>query len=167
MNDEHDDREARALDVPRAGPPRLRLVRSDRLSIAPRAHATRVASTFACPQRLRLVGRRTAAGSEEEDDHQRRRFDRQEGRTMESMERFIYSMSRFVFGLGIGLALTSAWVIVTTGGDLLLGRPVAAEVVRLDPVEVTISAERYDAIRADADVVRRAVHVYGGGPQQV
>ncbi len=86
---------------------------------------------------------------------------------MEKMESFIYSMSRFVFGLGVGLALTSAYVIVTGAPDLMVTRPAGGDVVLLEPVVVTISAARFDAIRAEAEPAGKTLHLFGKGPQQV
>ncbi len=99
----------------------------------------------------------------------------------------IHDLGRFVVGLGLGLALTSAYVVVTAVPDLLAPVP-PVEAVRLDPVVVTISAERFDALRAEmagADAARRAamadaatgaappverppakLHVFGRGPRQ-
>ena len=69
---------------------------------------------------------------------------------MKTIERIIHTISRFAFGLGLVLALVCAFVIVTSDHALdstQVEQP--AEVVRLDPVIVTISAERFDAIRAE------------------
>ncbi len=88
---------------------------------------------------------------------------------MDKMESFIYSVSRFVFGLGIGLALTSVYVIVSSGPDLLGPRQAGADIVRLEPVIVTISAERFAAIESQALQAQAAAttHVYGSGPLKV
>ena len=85
---------------------------------------------------------------------------------MKTKESLISDVSRFVFGLGIGLALTSAYVIVTSAPDLL-GEPAAAEVVRLDPVVVTISSKAFDEIHAEAEQPAKKMHVLGAGLLQV
>ena len=146
--------------------PRLRLVRSGTTPIAPRLRSARIESTIACPSRLRIVGRSARAAQamrEAKDNEERRRLDRQEGIRMDRMEGFLYSMSRFVFGLGIGLALTSAYVIVTSQADLLGPRAAAADVVKLDPIVVTIPAAQFDAIRTEAEPPSTMVHVFGAG----
>jgi len=145
---------------PRSGP---RLVPSACAPITPRAKARWTTSSIACPQRVRLV----TPGPRVSHEEQRRRIDRQEGKNMERKEGFISNLGRFAVGLGIGLALTSAYVIVTSGADLLTGKPAAADIVRLDPVEVTISAERFAAIQAEAEPSTKTVHVYGAGPKAV
>lgn len=61
---------------------------------------------------------------------------------------FIQRISRFAFILGIVLAVSSTAVIVHAAPNLLSTTP--AEVVRLDPVTVTISAAHFDEIRAEA-----------------
>lgn len=68
---------------------------------------------------------------------------------MKTIERLIHLVGRFAVGLGIGVALVSAFVIVTTdiGGEVR--RPQPDEIVHLDPIVVTISAERYAAIAAE------------------
>jgi hypothetical protein len=146
-------------------PARLRLVRSARLPIAPSVKGMWTESSFTCPSRTLVIGSLTGI------QHRKRLVSRssnriKEGITMKTIERIIHSISRFVFGLGVGLALTSAYVIVASGPDLL-GAKAPAEVVRLDPVEVTISAERFKEIRAEAEPPTKVVHVFGKGPQQV
>ena len=54
-----------------------------------------------------------------------------EGKDMKNTDRMLYRFGRFVFGLGLGVALTSTYVIVTGAPDLLAPLP-AVEVVRLD-----------------------------------
>jgi hypothetical protein len=90
-----------------------------------------------------------------------------EERIARRIERFVAGAGRFVFGLGIGFALTSVYVIVSSAPDLLSGRPTPADVIRLDPVVVTISAERFAELHGEADAPLKATHVYGGGPRQV
>lgn len=89
---------------------------------------------------------------------------------MKTIHRIRSAAARFNFGLGVGLALTSAYVIVTNDGTLDVKRAAPADVVQLDPVVITISRERFDALRAEAappvPVAERA-HPYGRGPQRV
>ncbi len=85
---------------------------------------------------------------------------------MKKIDSMLHSLGRFVFGMGLGVALTSTYVIVTGAPDLLAPVP-AVEVVRLDPVVVTISRERFDAIYAESEPAKEAVHAYGRGPQRV
>lgn len=69
---------------------------------------------------------------------------------MKTIETILHTVARFAFGFGIGLALVCAAVIVTT--DIGLGTPKSvapAGVVRLDPVVVTISTERFATIRRE------------------
>ena len=68
---------------------------------------------------------------------------------MKAFERIIHLVGRFAVGLGIGVALVSAFVIVTTdiGGEAR--RPQPTEIVHLDPIVVTISAERFAAIASE------------------
>ena len=145
----------------------LRLVRSTAVSIAPTSKAVWAETTIACPSRLRLVGVRRAGTTERPHDQRRPTDRRNEGNEMKAMEGFLYSMSRFVFGLGIGLALTSVYVIVTSTPDLLVTRTGAGDVIVLEPVVVTISAARFDAIRTEAEPASRTVHLYGKGAQQI
>jgi hypothetical protein len=167
MNDHRErTRGTDAWDTVRGEPPRLRLVRSGATPIAPRANAARVESRIACPSRLELVGRSRGA-VDTHDNNNERRPDRHEGTTMDRMESLIYSMSRFVFGLGIGLAVTSAYVIVSSGPDLLAPKMATADVVRLDPIIVRIAPERFDAIRDEPEGPPPSKHVYGAGPQSV
>ena len=81
--------------------------------------------------------------------HERRRHVRhKEGIIMKAFERFIGSAGRFAVGFGSGLALVCAFVIVTTDlGDAPKAvRP--EDIVHLDPVVVTISADRFAELRA-------------------
>ena len=81
---------------------------------------------------------------------------------MKALERFIHALARFTVGFGSGLALVCTFVVVTT--DVGLGpAKVAPEVIRLDPVIVTISAERFAAIRAEAEPVIVRVPDHGPG----
>ena len=67
---------------------------------------------------------------------------------MRTIERIIHLVGRFAVGFGIGLALMCAFVIVTT--DIGLDARRSREpVVQLDPVVVTISAERYAVLVAE------------------
>ena len=76
-------------------------------------------------------------------------FATQEGMTMKTIGRFVHLVGRFAVGVGIGVALVSAFVIVTTdiGGEARRAKP--AEIVHLDPIVVTISAERYAATASE------------------
>ena len=49
-------------------------------------------------------------------------------RIEQRIERLVAGASRFVFGVGIGFALTSVYVIVSSAPDLLSGRPLPADV---------------------------------------
>jgi hypothetical protein len=72
------------------------------------------------------------------------------GIIMKTFERTLETAGRFAVGLGSALALVCAYVIVS--GDPGLGVAEVAkapEVVRLEPVVVTISAERFAAIQAE------------------
>ena len=73
----------------------------------------------------------------------------QEGMIMEAFERLIGTVGRFAVGFGCGLALVCAFVVVTTdlGDSPKAVRPEG--VVRLDPVVVTISAERFAEVEAE------------------
>lgn len=76
-------------------------------------------------------------------------FATKEGINMKTIERIVHLVGRFAVGLGIGVALVSAFVIVTTdtGGEARHAKP--AEIIHLDPIVVTISAERYAAIESE------------------
>ena len=67
---------------------------------------------------------------------------------MNTIDHILRGLGRFVFGLGVGLALTSAVVIVANGPAFEARDVRPADVIRLDPVIVTISAERFNAERA-------------------
>ena len=68
---------------------------------------------------------------------------------MKALQRLIDLVSRFAVGLGSVLALVCAVVIVSSGPSLGPETVVHADVVRLDPVVVTISSERFAQIRAE------------------
>jgi hypothetical protein len=72
----------------------------------------------------------------------------EEGIIMKAFEQFIRSAGRFAVGFGSGLALVCAFVIVTTdlGDQPKVVRP--ADIVHLDPVVVTISADRFAELQA-------------------
>jgi len=82
---------------------------------------------------------------------------RQEGNIMRTIDHLLHSLGRFVFGLGVGLALTAAVVIVANGPALEATTVKPVDVVKLDPVIVTISAERFDAVRGEAGLPPVAV----------
>jgi hypothetical protein len=85
------------------------------------------------------------------DDERRLEVRHKEGITMKTFGRIIHTVGRFAVGFGSGIALMCAYVIVTT--DIGLGpskTATPADAIRLDPVVVTISSDRYDAIRAEA-----------------
>jgi hypothetical protein len=125
-------------------------------------------STVACPSRFALLTDRKVAASKDINNKGRpRRRQEEEGTKMKTKESFVYSVGRFVFGLGIGFALTSAYVIVASGPDLLTGKPAASDVIHLDPVVVTISSKRFDEIYAEAELPAKKMHVYGAGALQV
>jgi hypothetical protein len=151
----------------RARPSHLRLIRPD-AATQPRAKAFWTVSTITCPSRFSWFAKRDATDVGP-IDHEARPRGRQEeeGTIMKTKESLISNISRFVFGLGIGLALTSAYVIVTSTPELLTGKPVAADIVRLDPVTVTISSKAFDEIHAEADVPTKRAHVFGAGALQV
>ncbi len=75
---------------------------------------------------------------------------RQEGIIMRTIDHLLRGLGRFVFGLGVGLALTAALVIVANGPALEAKDARPVDVIRLDPVIVTISAARFDALRGEA-----------------
>ena len=69
---------------------------------------------------------------------------------MNTIELFMRNVGRIAVSLGSALALVCAVVITMNGpslGNAQAATPV--EVVRLEPVVVTISTERFAAIRAD------------------
>lgn len=94
---------------------------------------------------------------------------RQQGEIkMKAHEKLIRIIGRFAVGVGSALAVVCVVAIVSSAPALGPTQAVQpAEVIRLDPVIVTIAAERFDAIRAELDGPSRQVHVYGGGPQPV
>jgi len=175
MNDENSngygiDRSGLRTSVPvatwgRWSGSRLRLVASrdtgstvSRGSMANRLHAVPAATAaFALPQGsydIRFTSsRRPGASKQESDpghrDKRRLHVRHQEGIIMKAFERLIRTVGHFVAGFGAGLALVCAFVIVTTD----LGetpKPVRPEdIVHLDPVVVTISADRFAQIQAE------------------
>ena len=84
---------------------------------------------------------------------------------MKTFERRIQVLGRFAVGLGIGLALTSAYVIVVNGRAFEEAKPL--EVIRLDPIVVTISNERFAELRAEAVGAEPKLHLYDRGAQRV
>ena len=69
---------------------------------------------------------------------------------MKAIETIVHRVARFAVGLGIGVALVSAFVIVTTDIGAEARRPKEpAGIVRLEPIVVTLSAERYAALLAE------------------
>ena len=68
---------------------------------------------------------------------------------MKALEKVIHNTGRFAFGIGLGIALVCAYVIVSSAPALDATPVVRPADVRLDPVVVTIPAERFDAIRAE------------------
>ncbi len=98
---------------------------------------------------------------------------RQQGEIkMKAHEKLIRIIGRLIgrFAVGVGSALAVVCVVAIVSSAPALGpTPVVqpAEVIRLDPVIVTIAAERFDAIRAEEDGASRLVHVYGSGPKKV
>jgi hypothetical protein len=137
------------------------------VAIGPDSKTVWSPSSIACPTGFHrvdaCVGRTAVNINQKWRPSDRRR----EGRKMERMESFIHGIGRFVFGLGVGLALTSVYVIVTSAPDLMATRTGAGDVVLLEPVVVTISAARFDAIRTEAAPASRPVHLFGRGPQQI
>ncbi|MGI9025966.1 MAG: hypothetical protein ACR2GP_10360 [Burkholderiaceae bacterium] len=87
---------------------------------------------------------------------------------MKRFEKVIRTLGRYVVVFGVALAVACASVIVANAPALVPGKTVPpAEVVHLDPVTVTISADRFDEIRAEAEAATKVVHVYGSGPKEV
>lgn len=162
MNDDHlsdADTHARPSNSRQraTSPARLRLVRTAR------EPTTRVAHNAASAIALRpgvYDVRFTASrwpnashGNPLPGTHDKRRLHvrHKEGITMKTIERIIRTVGRFAVGFGTGLALVCAVVIVRT--DIGLGPPRVAkpaEAIRLDPVVVTITAERFDALQAES-----------------
>ena len=104
---------------------------------------------------IRFTSRRPGASKQESIPghmEQRRPLVRQqEGIIMKTFARLVGAAGHFVVGFGSGLALVCAFVIVTTdlGESPKPVRP--ADIVHLDPVVVTIAADRFDEIRAELD----------------
>lgn len=67
------------------------------------------------------------------------------------LDRSMDSMARFVVGACTAVALAAAVVVVRAGPELE-GGPMNArtEVVRLEPVAVTVSKATFDTVRAEA-----------------
>jgi hypothetical protein len=154
------------IEFQQGGTPGIRRGRG--VAASKRTAPIRIETSYACPSRTGAAPPRYVRAA----PHIEGRRDRpREGSIMkrieERIERFVAGAGRFVFGLGIGVALTSVYVIVSSAPDLLSGRPTPADIVRLDPVVVTISAERFAEIHAEADVPAKPAHVYGAGPRQV
>jgi len=82
---------------------------------------------------------------------------RQKGIIMRTIDHLLRGLGRFVFGLGAGLALTAALVIVANGPALEAKDVKPSDVIRLDPVTVTITAERFDALRGEDGLPPTAV----------
>lgn len=166
MSERHDDRSGPdALRVPNPGSwPRLRLVASrttgpvSRRPMATHLRAVPGPIAIALPQGtydIRFTSRRPGASKQESTPghrEQRRPLVRQqEGIIMKTFTRLVGTAGHFVVGFGSGLALVCAFVIVTTdlGESPKPVRP--ADIVHLDPIVVTIAADRFDAIRAELD----------------
>jgi hypothetical protein len=168
MNTAENNQGLRVRAAWQARPSHLRLNCSGVVRPAPASKTLWTMSTVACPSRFALLANRKATPSKHIDNKGRPRSRREEeGTKMKTKESFVYSMGRFVFGLGIGFALTSVYVIVASGPDLLSGKPAASDVIHLDPVVVTISSKRFDEIYAEADLPAQKVHLYGAGARQV
>lgn len=87
---------------------------------------------------------------------------------MKRFEKVVQALARYVVVFGVVLAVACASVIVANAPALIPGKTASpAEVVHLDPVTVTISAHRFDEIRAEAEPATKVVHVYGRGPKEV
>ncbi len=67
---------------------------------------------------------------------------------MKTIDLVMQNVGRIAVGLGSALALVCAMVIVTSG-PALGSAEAATQVVRLEPVVVTVSTERFAAIRAE------------------
>ncbi len=94
---------------------------------------------------------------------------RQEGETqMKALEKIIHTIGRYAVVIGAALATVCVVVIVSSPRTLDPAKAAPpAEVIRLDPVTVTISADRFYAIQAEEQGSSRLVHVFGGGPKRV
>ncbi len=97
------------------------------------------------------------------------RVRRQQGETkMKALEKIIRALGRYAVVVGSALAVACVVAIVSSPRGIEPAKAVPpAEVVHLDPVTVTISADRFDAIRAEAQPATKVVHVFGGGPKPV
>lgn len=101
---------------------------------------------FTVPRRPIAVRQDSLLGTQD-----KRRLDvrHKEGISMKAFERLIGTAGRFAVGFGSGLALVCAFVIVTTdlGEAPKVVRP--ANIVYLDTVVVTISADRFYELQAE------------------
>ena len=87
---------------------------------------------------------------------------------MKAYEKFIHTLGRFAVGIGVALGVACAVVIVSSPPAIERTQAIQpGAMVRLDPVIVTISAQRFDAIRAESRDSTMLAHVFGGGPKQV
>ncbi len=87
---------------------------------------------------------------------------------MKALEKIIHALGRYAVVIGSALAVACVVAIVSSPRAIEPAKAVQpAEVVHLDPVVVTISASRFDAIRADAQPATKVVHIYGSGPKEV
>ena len=69
---------------------------------------------------------------------------------MKTYQRIIEVVGRFAVGVASALALVCAYVIVSSDPGLgTVEVAKAPEVIRLEPIVVTISAERFAAIQAE------------------
>lgn len=68
---------------------------------------------------------------------------------MKALEKIIHAIGRFSFGIGLGIALVCAYVIVSSAPAPDAAPVVRPAAVHLDPIVVIIPAERFDAIRAE------------------
>ena len=165
-NDNHNQQARHAsggtCGAPARGKGALRLVYSARPSTGVTPAVIPVGSSFARFISLRPLRGPKDAVSQSMHDYRRLEVRRKEGRKMKTIERVIHAIGRFAVGLGSVLALVCTFVIVTSDHALGLTEVTQpAEVVRLDPVVVTISAERFDAIRAEAQGPSRLVRTPG------
>jgi hypothetical protein len=135
-----------------------------RPALAMRTLARWQPTVHACPSRPSFGRGRSKAVHN--DNKGPPRSCKKKGNTMKAIHSLIHGAARFVFGLGIGLALTATYVIVSSKPDLLAPEA-TAEVVRLDPVIVTGSAEKFAELSGKETLPRRIAHVFGKGPQRV
>ena len=92
---------------------------------------------------------------------------RQQGEIiMKAFERPIETVGYFVVGFASGLALVCAFVIVTTDLGTSPKAVRLADIVHLDSVVVTISADRFAEIRAELDGVPVLVRMPEHGATQ-